>query len=67
VEDEERKQTFEFIMGAPPNLLDPPQGCRFHPRCPAATEVCRRDPPPEMTEIRENHRVACHHPRGDQP
>jgi len=67
VEDEERKSTFEFIEGAPPNLLDPPKGCRFHPRCPAATEICRRDPAPEMRELQENHRVACHHPRGDQP
>ena len=67
VEDEERKQTFEYIEGAPPNLLDPPQGCRFHPRCPAATDICRHDPPPEMRTLRDDHRVACHHPRGDHP
>jgi len=65
VEDEERKSTFEFIPGAPPNLLDPPLGCRFHPRCPAATEICRQEPPPELRKISEKHYVACHHPRGD--
>jgi len=65
VEDEERKIKFEFIPGAPPNLLDPPLGCRFHPRCPAATEICRQEPPPELRKISEKHYVACHHPRGD--
>jgi len=65
VEDQERKQKFEYIEGAPPNLLDPPMGCRFHPRCPRATEVCRKDPAPTMQVISDLHRVACHHPRGD--
>jgi len=65
VEDQERKQKFEYIEGAPPNLLDPPMGCRFHPRCPRATEVCMKDPAPTMQVISDLHRVACHHPRGD--
>jgi len=65
VEDEEKKSKFEFIPGAPPNLLDPPLGCRFHPRCPAATEICMQEPTPEMRRISEKHYVACHHPRGD--
>ena len=65
VQDEHRKSKFEFIPGAPPNLLNPPQGCRFHPRCPAATEICRRNPPPEMRGITEKHFVACHHLRGE--
>ena len=30
------------LEGAPPNLADPPPGCRFHPRCPLAMDVCRR-------------------------
>ena len=34
------------LEGAPPNLADPPPGCRFHPRCPRATEICRREMPP---------------------
>jgi peptide/nickel transport system ATP-binding protein len=46
------------LAGTPPNLADPPPGCRFHPRCPVATEICRRDVP----RMRQSgtHRVACH-------
>ncbi len=33
------------IPGAPPDLIDPPSGCKFHPRCPYATERCRREEP----------------------
>ena len=46
------------LVGEPPNLLDPPPGCRFHPRCPFATEVCRTEDPP-FTELASGHRVAC--------
>ncbi len=35
----------DFISGAPPDLVTPPAGCRFHPRCPYIFEPCRRDPP----------------------
>jgi peptide/nickel transport system ATP-binding protein len=48
----------EGLEGAPPNLADPPPGCRFHPRCPLAMEVCRREVP-VMLETRPAHRVAC--------
>jgi peptide/nickel transport system ATP-binding protein len=65
VQDEHRKSKFEYIPGAPPNLLDPPKGCRFHPRCEAATDVCRIEPPPPMERVSQKHFVACHHPRGD--
>jgi peptide/nickel transport system ATP-binding protein len=46
------------LAGAPPNLADPPSGCRFHPRCPLAMEVCRRENPP-MLMTGPGHRVAC--------
>ena len=46
------------LDGEPPNLLDPPSGCRFHPRCPFATQQCTDEQPP-MTEIEEGHSVAC--------
>jgi len=36
----------EFIPGAPPSLINPPSGCRFHPRCPFAYERCLREEPP---------------------
>jgi len=44
--------------GEPPSLLDPPPGCRFHPRCPHAMDVCRREEPPEV-EASETHKVKC--------
>lgn len=46
------------LEGEPPNLLDPPPGCRFHPRCPFATEQCRVEEPP-LEEIGGGHKVAC--------
>jgi peptide/nickel transport system ATP-binding protein len=46
------------LEGEPPNLLDPPPGCRFHPRCPFATEKCRVEEPP-LEEIGGGHKVAC--------
>jgi peptide/nickel transport system ATP-binding protein len=48
------------LEGEPPDMLDPPTGCRFHPRCPFATEQCVRDEPP-LEEIGGGHRVACWH------
>jgi peptide/nickel transport system ATP-binding protein len=49
------------LAGTPPNLADPPPGCRFHPRCPRATEICRREVPP-LQPLAPGHRVACFHP-----
>jgi peptide/nickel transport system ATP-binding protein len=46
------------LEGVPPNLADPPPGCRFHPRCPLAMEVCRRQNPP-LVEVAHDRRVAC--------
>jgi len=46
------------LEGEPPDLLKPPTGCRFHPRCPFATEKCVVDEPP-LEEISAGHRVAC--------
>jgi peptide/nickel transport system ATP-binding protein len=44
--------------GAPPSLLAPPSGCRFHPRCPHAMEVCERKAPPSIT-VGAGHIAAC--------
>ena len=46
------------IPGAPPNLIDPPPGCRFHPRCPDAMQVCRERVPIERN-LSGNRRVQC--------
>ena len=40
-----RTEGLEFIPGAPPDLVDPPPGCRFHPRCPDAMEICAQRTP----------------------
>ena len=55
----EKKRKMESIPGSPPNLLDPPPGCRFHPRCKYAMEVCRKKVP-ELKEVEKGHLVACH-------
>lgn len=47
-----------FIEGTPPDLLNPPSGCRFHPRCTVADEKCRKEIPP-LKEIAEEHFCAC--------
>jgi peptide/nickel transport system ATP-binding protein len=63
----ERKTELESIRGSVPNLIEPPTGCRFHPRCPFAMEVCRKQKP-ELEEIERKHVVACflHTSRGTQ-
>lgn len=48
----------EYIPGAPPSLINPPSGCRFHPRCPFAYERCTKEEPPRH-EIRPGHYVKC--------
>lgn len=53
------KKKFEPISGRPPNLIFPPPGCRFHPRCPYAEAICKRERP-ELVEIERGHYVACH-------
>ncbi len=56
------------IPGAPPNLLDPPSGCRFHPRCPDAMRVCVEREPIEQGLV-GGRRVECwlHGPEGQIP
>jgi peptide/nickel transport system ATP-binding protein len=46
------------IYGSVPNLIHPPSGCRFHPRCPYAMPICRESRPP-LTEEGSGHQVAC--------
>ncbi len=53
------KKPLEGIPGLPPNLLAPPSGCIFHPRCPHATERCRVEVP-RYREVRPGRMVACH-------
>ena len=55
----EGKERLETIPGVVPDLNRIPRGCSFHPRCPLAEEVCRREVPINR-EIRPGHRVECH-------
>ncbi len=48
------------IPGEVPNLVSPPPGCRFHPRCPRASEACQLTRPPP-SEVSPDHWVRCHH------
>jgi peptide/nickel transport system ATP-binding protein len=45
-------------QGEPPSPINPPPGCRFHPRCPYAKDICRAEEPP-LVDLGKNHRVAC--------
>jgi oligopeptide/dipeptide ABC transporter ATP-binding protein len=53
------RRTLEVIPGTPPDLRNPPPGCRFAPRCPAAMDICREMVPPEV-RFDDGVRVACH-------
>ncbi|MFW9788790.1 MAG: ABC transporter ATP-binding protein [Candidatus Thorarchaeota archaeon] len=57
----EEKERLPQIRGSVPNLITPPPGCRFHPRCDYATELCK-DKKPYLEELEPGHWVACHHP-----
>lgn len=47
-----------FIPGTPPDLIEPPKGCRFNPRCPKVFDRCYQEEP-VLTEIEPGHKVAC--------
>jgi len=53
-----KRQVLPAIAGRPPNMLAPPAGCRFHPRCPEATAECQRILP-EVVQVAPGHGVAC--------
>ncbi len=54
----ERKKLIS-IPGQPPDLLDPPAGCRFNPRCPFVMDVCRKVPP-KLLPVEGDHNARCH-------
>ncbi len=63
IPDPEQNRSRERLVvgGEPPNPMTPPPGCRFHTRCPRATDVCKEVEPP-LAEYPGGHLAACHHP-----
>jgi oligopeptide/dipeptide ABC transporter ATP-binding protein len=63
---ENRRRERLVVSGEPPNPINPPSGCVFHPRCPRATDVCRQVEPP-LARYPNDHLAACHHPMRVSP
>jgi len=60
VPDPVRKISRIILPGDVPSPVNPPGGCRFHPRCPYATDICKSTKP-ALRELEPGHLVACHH------
>jgi peptide/nickel transport system ATP-binding protein len=58
IKDKQRIR-MQSIPGSPPDLLHPPTGCRFHPRCQYAMDICKKEEP-KLIEVGKSHSVACH-------
>ena len=59
VPDPRFRRTTAMPRGEIPNPINPPSGCRFHPRCPIVEEICSREEP-QLVEVSSGHQVACH-------
>lgn len=59
-----RKEARTLLSGEIPSPANPPSGCKFHPRCPYAADICREKAPP-VTDLGGGHLVACHIRRAD--
>ncbi|MBE2267586.1 MAG: ABC transporter ATP-binding protein [Anaerolinea sp.] len=56
------EEELSSIPGSPPDLINPPTGCKFHPRCPFGTDICRTDQPIALAAPDDaRHLIACHH------
>ncbi|HWQ46367.1 MAG TPA: oligopeptide/dipeptide ABC transporter ATP-binding protein [Longilinea sp.] len=60
VPDPTLRRTQPMPEGEIPNPINPPSGCRFHPRCPVARDACSVEEP-QLRELRAGHQVACHY------
>jgi len=59
IPDPAKRKARAPLKGEVPSPVNPPQGCRFHPRCPYALDVCRHKEP-ELLDVGNKHYVACH-------
>ena len=59
IPDANRKRNRIILEGDVPSAYNPPSGCKFHTRCPYATEKCRTEVP-QLRSVGEDHMVACH-------
>ena len=64
IDPSRRSRKAVVVRGEPPSPLDPPTGCRFHPRCPRAVDVCSTEVP-VLQEAADGHFVACFRPLDD--
>ncbi len=53
------RRRLRAIPGSPPDLVNPPTGCRFHPRCRFAQDICQTTRPP-IIEVEPGHKAQCH-------
>jgi peptide/nickel transport system ATP-binding protein len=60
IPDPTRRRARIVLQGDVPSPISPPPGCRFHTRCPYATEICKTDVP-KWEPVGADHHVACHH------
>jgi oligopeptide/dipeptide ABC transporter ATP-binding protein len=59
IPDPQRVRKHQVLSGEVPSPIDPPDGCHFHPRCPYAQKICRKEYP-ALTDHAEGHHSACH-------
>ncbi|AKI97162.1 oligopeptide/dipeptide ABC transporter ATP-binding protein [Kosmotoga pacifica] len=61
IPDPEKKSKRIILQGDVPSPINPPKGCRFHPRCPIAKDICSKEEPP-LQDLGNGHKVACFFP-----
>ncbi|WP_320170263.1 dipeptide ABC transporter ATP-binding protein [Maridesulfovibrio sp.] len=59
IPDPRRKRSRQILTGDVPSPINPPTGCRFHTRCPKATEICSQEIP-SVTDFGGGHQASCH-------
>ena len=61
IPDPKHKTERIILPGEVPSPINPPSGCRFHPRCPRAIDICSKEEPP-LIEVKSGHWLACYNP-----